>query len=129
VKHKEAYVEETTCYLCWKHLGVKNSKVRFFENGFPDRIFWLPNGSPFLVEFKRLGELPRPKQKEIHEFLTSLGYEVEVHDNVADAFQAVIEACRRRLAVGARRVPKESNEVLDRASRVCALLRSRSGKD
>jgi hypothetical protein len=129
VKHKEAYVEETACYLCWKHLGVKNSKLRFHENGFPDRVFWLPAGKPFLIEFKRPGEDPRPKQHDIHEFLTSLGYEVEVHDNVADAFEAVINACRRRLAMGASPVPKESHAILDRASRVCALLRPRIGKD
>ena len=99
----ETKIELEACDLVWKHLGIEGSKLRITgDNGYPDRIFWLPGGHPLLIEFKCPGEEPRPKQLHIHNQLRGLGYEVQVHDNAITAFQAVIDA------VGATRLPGRS---------------------
>lgn len=118
----ESQVENKACELVWKYLGIEGSKLNILgDTGYPDRIFWIPGGRPLLIEFKRPGEEPRPKQIHIHEQLRGLGYEVQVHDNAIDAFQAVIDA------VDATRLPEDGRKVLARARRRCAVLRSRSG--
>lgn len=115
-------IEQKACDLVWQYLGIEGSKLKILgDTGYPDRIFWLPGGRPLLIEFKRPGEEPRAKQLQIHEQLRGLGYEVQVHDNSIDAFQAVIDA------VDTARLPKDSRKVLTRARRRCAVLRSRSG--
>ena len=87
----ETKIEKDACDLIYKHLGVLSSKLKVLgQTGFPDRIFWLPDGKPLLIEFKCPGEEPEPKQRHIHAQLRALGYMVEVHDNDLDALQAVI---------------------------------------
>ena len=114
-------IEQETVKEVWKYLGIKGSKLNILgETGYPDRIFWVPNGNPFFIEFKQPGNEPRPKQLEIHAWLRQLGYKVEVHDNVSDAFQAVIQA------VGTTQISKESRQVLARARRRWVIIRSRS---
>jgi len=116
----ESKIERDACKEIFNYLGIKNSKLKTDENGFPDRMFWMPNGKPFFIEFKRPGEVPEKLQAHRHTFLESLGYTVETHDNVADAFQAVFEK------VDTKRLPLESLEILDRASKRLAALRSRA---
>ena len=121
MKTTENPIEQSAVKEVWEQLGIKGSKlVVKGETGYPDRIFWLPNGKPFLVEYKRPGEDPRPKQEHIHNELKQLGYDVEVHDDPATTLQA----CINRLETA--QLPKESREVLTRARRRCAVLRSRS---
>ena len=63
-------------------MGVTSSKiVTPGETGWPDRLFWLPTGHPVLIEFKRPGEAPRPKQEHVHALLRDLGYPVYVCDS------------------------------------------------
>lgn len=38
-------------------------KVRFVENGYPDRLFISPFGHTIFIEMKRLGEEPEPLQR------------------------------------------------------------------
>ena len=54
--------------------------------GYPDRIFWL---GPFIVfiEFKRLGEVPRPLQVERIAELRADGHTVGVFDDSDDAIE------------------------------------------
>jgi len=79
------------------------------RNGWPDRVFWLPEGRPLLIEFKRLGKEARALQLDIHGMLRKLGYEVHVCDNREDALEKIAEALARTrlgrtlLARGARR--------------------------
>lgn len=121
MRELESSVEQEACDLIYDNLGVENSKLKVLgDNGFPDRVFWLPGGKPFLIEFKRPGEKARPKQLYIHNKLRNLGYQVEVHDNAIDAFEAVIKALE------STRLSEEGRQVLDRARGRCAVLRSRA---
>jgi hypothetical protein len=121
---RESKIERDAVNLVWEHLGIVGSKlVTPGDTGYPDRIFWIPGGRPLLIEFKRPGEEPKPKQEYIHAQLKKLGYQVEVHDNAIRAFSAVIEA------VATTRLPKEGRQILARARSICAVLRSRSGQD
>lgn len=121
MRNLESKVQKKILGLVWKYLGIKGSKlVTPGDTGFPDLLFWIPGGCPFLIEVKRPGEEARVKQAYVHNYLRELGYQVEVHDDPISAFQAVIDA------VAATRLPKESREVLARARSCCALLRSRA---
>jgi hypothetical protein len=59
------------------------------NRGWPDRILLWKNKGVMFVEFKRPGEEPRKLQLYVHELLTSLGFEVQVHDNVDVAVEAI----------------------------------------
>lgn len=120
----EFKIEREVCDLVWTYLGIESIKLNTLsDSGYPDRLFWLPGGKPLMIEFKRPGFRPTPKQIHVHEKLRSLGYQVEVHDDVHTAFKAIIDA------VEAAQVSKESREVLTRARMRCSLLRSRSRKN
>lgn len=116
----EKKIEHSAKNLAFDNLGVISSKlVTPGETGFPDQIFWLPGGKPFLIEFKRPGEEPTPKQLYIHRQLQILGYQVETHDDQINAFESIIGALE------ATQLSKEGYEILARARRLCAVLRSR----
>lgn len=118
----ETDVETRACELIYKYLGIQNSKFKAIGgNGYPDRIFWVPGGIPFFIEFKKPGEEPAPKQEHIHKFLHSLGYPIQVYDNEFDAFEAVINF------VDSPQVSKEGRKILTEARRRCTVLRSRAG--
>lgn len=71
------------------------------NTGWPDRLFFMPGGKPFLLEFKAPGEEPTEKQHQMMDMLISLGYDVAWTDNKQDALQAIFE---RRYP---RKTPKE----------------------
>ena len=58
--------------------------------GWPDRMFLIPGGRPLFIEFKRPGGRVSPRQTMIHDRLQKLGYDVEVHDDVDEAFRSII---------------------------------------
>ena len=64
------------------------------ETSYPDRQFFVPGGRPLLIEFKRPGDDPDPKQEYIHGLLRTLGYDVQVHDNRETALEAIFTAAR-----------------------------------
>ncbi len=68
---------------------IKLSGTSF--NGLPDRMFLIPGGRPFFIEFKRAGKPLRPLQQERHQQLKSLGYDVEAHDDAETAKAAIKE--------------------------------------
>ena len=120
----ESKIENKAVALVYKYLGIEGDKLSILgKAGYPDRIFWLPGGKPLMIEFKAPGEEPRPKQKQVHNYLRELGYRVEVHDNAIKAFESVIAA------VDTTQLSEESLEILARASSICPLLRSRAGED
>ena len=120
----ESKIENKAVALVYKYLGIEGKKLNIIgEDGYPDRIFWVPGGKPLMIEFKIPGKEPRPKQKQVHNYLRELGYRVEVHDNAIKAFESVIAA------VDTTQLSEESLEILARASSICPLLRSRAGED
>lgn len=91
---RESKVERPVCRVAEQELGVTQTKlVTPGDTGWPDRIFWLPGGRPFLIEFKAPGEEPTPLQQHRIGHLKKLGYDVEVHDDEDTALQAI----RKRL--------------------------------
>ena len=118
----ETKTEVEVCVLAYEYLGISNVKLKVpGQTAYPDRLFWIPGGKPLMIEFKLPGEKPEPKQLHVHKELRELGYEVQVHDNAADAFEAIINA------VAPACISKARREVLIRARRRCAVLRSRTG--
>lgn len=104
----ESSIERRACERVLAEYGVANTKL-VKATGYPDRLFWVPGGRPLLIEFKRLNEAPRKYQKYIHANLRELGYDVEVHDTIEGAVEAV------RRALEAARVSEKSSKVHDRA--------------
>lgn len=89
----ETLIEVTACKKVLDELGVFSIKLTSpGTNGMPDRIFLIPGGKPLLIEFKDTGKEPEPLQTYTHNLLRQLGYNIEVHDNVIDAFNAVHKA-------------------------------------
>ena len=55
----------------------------------PDRLFVLPGGRVFFIEFKREGQKPTPPQTREHARLWAHGVTVFVIDNVLDGLRAI----------------------------------------
>jgi hypothetical protein len=64
-----------------------------FTRDWPDRLFFIPGGRPLLIEFKKPGKVPTPKQAHRIKELRELGYDVEV----CDSKEQGVEAIRSRL--------------------------------
>lgn len=106
----EAKIEQEACDLVLNRLGIESSKLSTpGDTGIMDRIFWMPGGRPFLIEFKDPEGVWSPKQKYHYHRLIKLGYDVEVHDSSVRAFAAV---CR---AVDPAHLSKEGRAVLAEA--------------
>lgn len=119
---KEIVIEKRVCDFVFYNLGIENVKFEVKgKDGYSDRMFFIPGGKPFIIEFKRPNEDPRALQSYRIEKLINLGYDVEVHTNEAEAIEAII----RRLE--ASQIPEEGREALVKAKEQCSLLRSRIG--
>lgn len=94
----ERDIEAAACDAVMRRYGVEGRKFLSPGNsGVADRLFLIPGGRPLLIEFKRPGEEPRPLQVAEHMLLTKLGYDIEVHDTVEGAVEAVRLALVRAL--------------------------------
>lgn len=83
----EARLEREFCRRVEDELGLTQTKfVAPGQRGWPDRIVWLPGGSPLIIEFKSPGETADPLQVIRHNRLRKLGYLIEVHDSWEAAF-------------------------------------------
>lgn len=70
--------------------GVISLKLNVAGNtGWPDRLFFIPGGSPLFVEFKQKGAKPRAKQRVVHDYLKRLGYHVETYDDADECLKAI----------------------------------------
>lgn len=75
------------------------------ETGWPDVLFFIPGGRPFLLECKWPGYEPKPKQEHIHDMLEELGYDVAWTDDEEaglDAIRARVEQARAQLSKARR---------------------------
>lgn len=96
MSHLESSIQIRACQRVECELGVLSVKLETpGHTGWPDRLFVMQS-PPFTIEFKQAGEAPRPKQVYIHKMLRSMGWEVEVHDTVQGAVDAVRAALIRR---------------------------------
>lgn len=103
----EVDTETAVVAEAWKRWGIKGSKLRILgDDGYPDRIFWIPGGRPMMIEFKRSGFDLEPKQEYIHDELKRLGYDVEAHDNTISALQALARAVE-----AAKKASKSANTL------------------
>jgi hypothetical protein len=95
IRHQLETTIETKVAEDAKHkLGVLSFKLGLrYDAGWPDRVFLIPGGRPFFVEFKRSGDDARPLQEFRHELLRKLRYDVELHDD----YDAAMNAIKKRL--------------------------------
>lgn len=117
----ESTIEMRANKLMITYLGIKNVKMQV--RGWPDRMYLLPNGKVFFIEFKRPGGKLSRLQAHTIEMLKKLGHDVEVID---DAVRALEFACE---CLEAAQLPDGGDEVLARACRACALLRAGGGEN
>jgi hypothetical protein len=73
----EAAIERSCCLYARKR-GVRSVKLQGGIVGEPDRIFLLPGGRCWLVEFKQPGGRVRPRQKLVHAEYEAIGHPVSV---------------------------------------------------
>lgn len=76
----ERHVEKTVCIWADAHEILHTKLSGEGQPGKPDRVFWLPNGRPALVEFKRAGGKPTRLQQYYIERFKALGYSAAVID-------------------------------------------------
>ena len=74
---REAYLEQSCCIHARKQ-GCFPVKLSDGITGVPDRLFLLPGGRLWLVEFKGKGGTLTPRQRLVHEQLAALGHVVDV---------------------------------------------------
>lgn len=72
--------------------GIKLSYLKLTipgNRGYPDRLILAEGGRALFVEFKRPGEVPRKLQVYTHDWLRQLGFEVQTHDTIDGAMEAI----------------------------------------
>ena len=124
----EVYIENAACDRILTELGIFSLKLNVKGNtGWPDREFFVPGGCPMLIEFKRPGggleKDLSPKQELIIERLLYARYQVEVHDTVEGAFEAV------KRALDAAQLSAGSRSVFDKTALGRTLPRPRPRKN
>lgn len=101
----ESKVSRKIIETIWSLFSIAGCKLQLDQhNGYPDLIFWVPRGKPFLVEVKRPGEETRPLQDSVHQKLKRLGYTVHVCDNHVEA---AIKMSKFLVAQGFENIPTE----------------------
>lgn len=86
----ETTVENAVATDAKNDLGVLSWKLTLrYDAGWPDRLFLIPGGKPFLIEFKVPGEEPNELQAHRIAVLKALGYDVEAHDDYTEAMAAI----------------------------------------
>lgn len=72
------------------------------ETGYPDRMYLLGFDKVLFIEWKRTAnDKPTPKQLYIHDLLREQGYDVQVHYDEEEGYQAI-----RRAKLEAARLSK-----------------------
>lgn len=84
---KESTLEKKSVAIAKSHGWLSYKFTSPQNSGVPDRLF-IRNGKTIFVEFKRLGETPRPLQAKVISDMRSHGAVVHVIDNLGDAKNA-----------------------------------------
>lgn len=120
----EKHIEQKFVQTLKKVCHLKSLKLNvMFSRGWPDRLILIPGGRPLFIEFKRPGEELTDLQREIHEFLKSLGYEVEVHTSAETAIESV------QFSMASSELSKIGCSMADNAPRCRSVLGPELGKD
>jgi hypothetical protein len=98
-------------------------KVKFVENGYPDRLFISPNGHTIFIEFKRPGEIPEPLQVYRLKELQRRGIPAVWCDTALAAIR-ILQAC-----LESEGLPETSDPTPIKSSVRGALTRPRLGQD
>jgi hypothetical protein len=122
VRQLESKAEHDTKERAQMELGVECIKLK--ARSWPDKMFMIPGGRPFLIEFKRKNEVLRKNQQLKVWRLEKLGYDVEVHDSTEEA----VEAIRIRVLEAAQ-VPRKGSKVCALESSNSVASRSRNGQN
>ena len=91
----ESYIENEVRFrlLLWaKEHGRQLEVIKLKaagSKGLPDRLLLWDGGGVLFVEFKQPGKKPTKYQLHIHDTLRRLGFEVQVHDNIAIAVEQI----------------------------------------
>src|SRR6478609_7937134 len=92
MKQEKSRVENPVVTKALKKLLVPSLPLKLLrgsDTGRPDDLFLIPHGRPLFIEFKWEDEKPEPKQIYWHGILESLGYDVQVHNDVQQALEAI----------------------------------------
>lgn len=80
----EKHVERRVVQWWTGELGLPTTKLNGQNSrGKPDRVFWAPNGTPVIIEFKAPGEKPSKLQEHHLAQFYALGYAVAWYDESA----------------------------------------------
>ena len=91
-RQEKSRIEDPVVDRALKELLVPSIPLKLLpgsETGRPDDIFLIPHGRPLFIEFKWGAWSPTPKQIYWHQILRELGYDVQVHNNVGEALEAI----------------------------------------
>lgn len=98
----EKNIEQTVVDWAKEH-GFLALKVKFVDNGYPDRLFISPSGHTIFIEFKRPGEQPRPLQSYRIAELVKRGIPATWTNSAVEGINIL------RAALESSRLPDESN--------------------
>lgn len=107
---REKRIETNVNKKALRELRVPNIPLKLLlgaETGWPDRLYLIGFGQVLFIEYKDpdKGEVS-PKQQYMINLLKEIGYNVQVHDNEDEAFEAIARA-----KVEAARISAQDNEV------------------
>jgi len=92
MRQEKARIESPVVKKALETLLVPSIPIKLVagsDTGRPDDLFLIPYGQPLFIEFKWQAWEPEPKQEYWHQILESLGYVVQVHNNVEEALTAI----------------------------------------
>lgn len=93
----ESDIQKKSIALVWKLFNIRGHKLNIDkQNGYPDLIFWVPGGSPVLIEMKAPGKNPRPLQCYVHKKLKSKGYTVATCDSTESVVIEMIKFLQKK---------------------------------
>lgn len=94
---EKTHVEGPVVKWC-KDRGIMNRKMNGAGfRSWEDRMFMIPNGKPFFIEFKKPGNPLSALQLKHQQEMRALGYDTESYDDPNEAIQAIadrLEAAR-----------------------------------
>lgn len=89
----ETDIESSTTEILRDTYGVLSVKLVMIANsGWPDRIYFGPNGALVFVEWKRGGNDLSPRQRYIRKLLNAFGFTVQTHRTQKRAIPEILKA-------------------------------------